>query len=128
MALKILTPCSSALTCLNVPSPALIASHPWLETMLLLPVNKFSNKLGLKVPNNIPRNPPVYSFVSFLIVSLTPFINKQDLSSDLTTFIISFISPLEIINVVAPDPNILLWIAAFVGGADAVNPKVLKRF
>ena len=64
---------------LTVPLPALIVP---------LPVNKFPNKPALKVPNNIPRNPPFRSFASFLIVSLTSFINKPDSSSDLTIFII----------------------------------------
>ena len=87
-------------------SPALIV--PW-------PVNRFP-KL---------RNPPFCSFDSFLIVLLTPFSNKQDYSSDLTIFIISFISSFEIINVVrfatykgrVSDPVIFQWIAASVAAA-----------
>ena len=35
---------------------------------------------------------------------------------------ISFISSLEMINVILPDLNILLWIAASVADAAAVNP------
>ena len=35
-------------------------------------------RIVTKVPNNIPRNPPFCSFASFLIVLLTPFINKPD--------------------------------------------------
>ena len=38
---------------------------------------------------------------------------------------ISFISSFEVINVVVPDPNIFLWIAATVAAA-AVNPKGIK--
>ena len=53
-----------------------------------------------------------------------PCINKPDSPSDLTIFIISFISSLEIINVVLPDPNIFLWIAASI--AAAVNPNGIK--
>ena len=79
-----------------MPSPALIAP---------LPENRFPNKLAPKMPNNIPRSPPFYSFASFLIVSLTPFNNKTDSSSDLTIFIISFISSLEVINIVLPNPK-----------------------
>ena len=79
-----------------MPSPALIAP---------LPENRFPNKLAPKMPNNIPRGPPFYSFASFLIVSLTPFNNKTDSSSDLTIFIISFISSLEVINIVLPNPK-----------------------
>ena len=39
---------------------------------------------------------------------------------------ISFISSLEIINVVLPDPNIFLWTAASVADAAAVNPDGIK--
>ena len=39
---------------------------------------------------------------------------------------ISFISLLEIINVVLPDPNIFLRIAASVADAAAVNPNGIK--
>ena len=70
------------------------------------------------------RNPPFCSFASFLILSLTHFINKPD--SYLTIFIISFIWLLEIINFVLPDPNINLWIAASVADAVAVNPNGIK--
>ena len=38
---------------------------------------------------------------------------------------ISFISSLEMINVILPDLNILLWIAASVADAAAVNPDVI---
>ena len=61
-------------------------------------------------------------FASFLIVLLTPFINKPDSSRDLTIFIILFIFSLEIIYVVIPDPNIFLGIAASVANATVVNP------
>ena len=65
------------------------------------------------LPHNIDRNPPLCSFASFFIFnSLIPFIYNSDPSSDLTTFIISSISPFEIINAVVreaksggqPDP------------------------
>ena len=65
------------------------------------------------MPDNIPRNRPFCYFASFLIVSLTPFINKPDSSSDLTISIISFISLFKII-------------AASVAAAAAVNPNVIK--
>ena len=42
-----------------------------------LPVNRLFNKVVSKVPNNIPRNLPFSSFASFLMFSLTPFINAQ---------------------------------------------------
>ena len=39
---------------------------------------------------------------------------------------ISFISSLEIINLVILDPNILLWISVFVVNAATVNPNGIK--
>ena len=65
-----------------------------------LPANRFPNKPVPNVPDNILKNSPFRSFVSFLIVSLTPFVNKPDYLRDLTVFIRSFMPPLEMINVV----------------------------
>ena len=76
-------------------------SSPALITPLL--VNALPNTLAANVPN-IGRNPLFCSFVSFLIVSLIPFTNNLDYTSNLTTFIISTISSFEIINAVVPDP------------------------
>ena len=76
----------------------------------------------------MPANPTFYSFASFLIVSLTPFINKPESSRDLTIFIISSIFSFKIINVVAPNPKICFWIAVSVADAGAVNPKVPSCF
>ena len=101
---------------LNVPLPTAIAP---------LTVNKEPNKLAPTVPINNPRNPGFCYFASFLIVSVTLFINKPDSSSDLTIFII-FIFSFEIISVVTPDPNVFLWIAASVVDAAAVNPNSIK--
>ena len=106
------------------PWPALIISSPALITPL--PVNRFPNKVAPKVPINILRNPPFCSFASFLIISLTYFINKHYSLRDLTTIMISFISSLEIINGVVPDLNIFLWIAASGTDADRVNPNGIK--
>ena len=50
------------------------------------PVNKFPNKDAPKVPNNILRNPPFCSFVSFLIVSVTPFNKTPEISKAWTIF------------------------------------------
>ena len=80
------------------------------------PVNRFLNVLAPNVPHNILRKPPFCSLASYLIVSLTLFINKSDSSRDLTILKISFVSSFKIINVVVrkakskerPDPNILL--------------------
>ena len=79
------------------------------------------------MPNNIPINPSFCSFASFLIVSLTPFINKPVYSSDLAIFIISFISSFEIINFATPYPKIFLGIATSVADSADVNPNGIKR-
>ena len=78
------------------------------------------------VPNSLLKIPPSCCFASFLIVLLTPFINKQDSSRDLTIYIISFISSFQIISVAKPDPNIFLWTAASVADAAAVHPNCIK--
>ena len=93
--------------------------------MAPLPVNRLFNKVVSKVPNNNPRNLPFSSFASFLMFSPTPFINDSDYSRELTIFMISFISSLEIINVVKPDPNMFLSIGPSVAAA-AVNPLWFK--
>ena len=67
------------------------------------------------------KNLPCFSFVSFLIVSLTPFINKADFSRDLIIFMISSISLFENIDVVMPDSLTLFWIAVSLADAVAVN-------
>ena len=76
--------------------------------------------------NNIPKNPSFCSFVPFLIVLLTTFIIKPVFSGDLTTFITSFISSVEIIIVLTADPDIFSSIAASVADATAVNPNGIK--
>ena len=78
------------------------------------------------MPNNIPWNPPFFCFASFVIFSLTPFINQLNSSSDWTIFVISFVSSLKIIYVISPDPNIFLWIVASVADAAAVIPNGIK--
>ena len=66
------------------PYPGLIAPSPAL--IIPLPdkvfVNRSPSKEAPKVPNNIPRNPPLCSLASFLIVSLTPF-NSTPESSEI---------------------------------------------
>ena len=85
------------LPALNTPSPALITLHP--------ANNAFPNILAANVPDNNPRNLPLFSFTSFSIVPLIPFISNPDSSSDLPIFVISSIYSFEIINAVAPDPK-----------------------
>ena len=67
-------------------------------------------------------------FVLIWIASVPPFINKPDSVRDITVFMKSFISSLEIICVVVSCPNIFLWKAAFVADDAAVNPEVVKHF
>ena len=85
----------------------------------------FPNKLVHKVTNNIPRNPAFCYFASFLIAWLIHCFSKPDSSRDLTTFIILLISSLEIINPVAPDQSIFLWINASIVAA-AIRPNGVK--
>ena len=63
-------------------------------------VDRFPNKVAPNVPYNILRNPLFCSFASFLIFSVTSFINQPDSSRNSIIFIIPFISSFEIINVV----------------------------
>ena len=102
-----------------MPQPQLAAIGP-------LPVNRFPSKLAPKVAYSILKNPPFCYFAASLIVWITPFTNKSDSSSDLTIFIIPFISSIKIINAVVPDPNIFLWIATSAADAAAVNPNGIK--
>ena len=60
----------------------------------------FPNKLAPKIPTNIPKNLLFYSFVSFLIVLVTPFNKILESSRDWIIFKISFIYSFEIIKVV----------------------------
>ena len=79
-----------------------------------------------KVPNSISRNLHFYYFGSFVIVWLRPFISNSDSLIDLIISMVSFISSLEIVSVVLPDPNIFRWRAASVVDAAAFNPNGLK--
>ena len=55
---------------LTIPFPFLF-SEPTLT--IPFPANKFPNKVAPKVPNNVLKNPSFCSFVSFLIVLVTPY-------------------------------------------------------
>ena len=100
--------------------PALVLPLPAL--IVPLPATKFPNKLASKAPNNTLRNPPFSCYASFLIVLLTRFINKQDSSSDLTIFMIPFISSFQIINFV----NMIQTFLMNSVSAAAVNPNEVK--
>ena len=62
----------------------------------------------------MPRNLHFCSFASFLIVSLTPFVNKPDYFRDLTIFIISSITSFELIKVVIQDHQIFYVFQSFL--------------
>ena len=66
---------------LTVPSPALITTLP--DKFF---VNRSPSKEAPNVPNNPLRNPPLCPLASFWIVSLTPFNNTPQSSSDLNYF------------------------------------------
>ena len=87
---------------------------------------RFTNKPAPKVPNNIPKNPSFWSFVSFSIVLVIPFNKKIESSRAWTVFIMSFISSFEIIKVVVPEPCIFFWIPASVAEAAAAIPYAAK--
>ena len=107
-----------------VPSSTLIVSSPALITPL--PANIFPYELVPKLPDINWENPSFCSFASFFIVSLTPFINQLDSSRYINFFMIPFKSLFENTNVVVPDLNIFLWIAASVADATAVIPNGIK--
>ena len=60
-----------------------------------------------------------FCFVNF-------FINKPSSSSDFTVFMIPLISSFKIVNIVVPDTDIFLKIAASVADADADNSNGIK--
>ena len=91
-----------------MPSPARITC---------LPVYRYPNKLAPNVPKKS-------SFLIFCFI-FNFFANAFYSSRALTIFMISFISSLEIINVVFLDPNIFLSIATSVADA-AINPNGIK--
>ena len=95
-------------------SPALITPRPNYA---------FLNIQESNVPNKVGKNTTFCSFISFLLVSLIPFISNPDSSSNLTIIIISSIPSFEIVNAVVLD---FFWIAASVADAAAVNPNGFK--
>ena len=74
-----------------------------------IPVNKLPNNDGPNVPNNILKNPPFCSFVSFLIVFAVPFNNISCSSNAVTILIKPFKSLFDIINVLFPDPYLFFF-------------------
>ena len=79
----------------SFPVPALtISFHFFLPEPALtisFPANRFPNKLAPKVPYNMLKNPHFCSFVSFLIVLVTPFNKILESSRAWTIFITSFL-------------------------------------
>ena len=88
----------------------------------------FHKKLAPKVPNKIPKNPPLCSFVSFLIVLVIPFNKILESSRACTMFIMSFISLFEIIKVVVVEPCIFFRTPSSIAEAANVIPYGAKIF
>ena len=89
-------------------------------------LKRFPNKLGPKVPTNIPKNSHFCSFVSILMVLATPF--NQILES--LRACMSFISSFKIIKVVClPESCILFVIPASIVEAAAIpnGTKILPK-
>ena len=99
-------------------SPALITP---------LPASICPYELPPKLPNIILKNPSFCSFASFFIASLTPFINKLDSLRYLNIFMISFKSIFENTNVVVPELNFFVSIAASFAAASAVISNGVKK-
>ena len=89
------------------------------------PVNKFPIMLAPKVPNNILKNPPFCSFVSFLIVLGTPFSKIFESSSAWIIFIISFLH-LKLWKSYFQTPIFFYVFPHSADEAAAVNPKGIK--
>ena len=66
----------------------------------------FPSKPVPRIPNNFHKNPPFYTFDSFLIVLVTPSNKTLESSKAGTIFIPLFISLFDIIKVVVPEPCI----------------------
>ena len=88
----------------------------------------FPEKLAPKVPNNIPKNYRFCYFASFSIALVILFNKIFESSRAWTIFKISFISSLEIVKVVVPEPCIFFWILASVAKTAAVMPNGAKIF
>ena len=114
----------------SFPKPTLTIPFPFSfpEPVLTIPflANKFPDKLARKVTNNIRKNPPFSSFDSFLIALVTPFNKTLESSRYWTIFIMSFVSPFEIIKAVVPEPCILFWIPTSTAEAAALIPNAAK--
>ena len=76
--------------------------------------------LRLPHPQDRVENPPFCSFISFLIVLVTPFNKILESSRAWTIFIMSFISSFEITKIVVPETCIFFRISASIAEAAAV--------
>ena len=86
-----------------IPSP--VHTVPFPDNFF---VNRSPSMLAPKVPNNMLKNSPFYSLVSFLIVFVTPFSNILQSSKAWTILIMSFMSLFEITKIIIPEPYIFL--------------------
>ena len=67
-----------------------------------------------------------FVFFLFRIISVTPFNNIPESSTDLIIFIMSSISSFDIVSIVVPESKILLCISASAVDAAAVIPNGIK--
>ena len=98
------------------------------KSIQCVPISAYSsrfNRLVPEVPNNMFNNPPFYSFVSLLVVLVTPFNKILESSIAWTIFIMPFIS---LFKVVVPEPSVFFWIPASVAEAAAVISNGAKTF
>ena len=80
-----------------------------------------------KVPKSIPKNPPLWSLVSFSIVLVTPFNKIPEFYIASMIFMISFISSCSMINL-TPEPLIFFCILQAIAGISAVKPNGANTF
>ena len=105
----------------------LILSSPVVPTcsatrITILSANIISNKLAVKVPNEISINLPFCSFVAILIISQKKFSKIRNSSRDFTIFIIYSISSIKITHAVVSSSETFLWIPALIDEVTAINP------
>ena len=79
-----------------------------LDNITDLHANRFLHKRASNVCNSTLRTLPFSSFDLRSVVSIVAFTIQLESSGDLTSYIISFVSSFEIINVGIPEPRIFL--------------------
>ena len=99
-SLKAMSCSNCSFSKLGIPITKFYYSILFFFVFTRLPESKFPNKLAANVFNKKLRNQKFDYFDSFSIVSRISFINKSYFSRDLSIFMVSSISSLDIINVI----------------------------